>query len=741
MEVFFPRLGQLLRTLVTGSGYRSLLVAAGLGKDLDDLAIEARPGSQCGLMQAVEKAWIEAVGKDCGIEWQQAIQFMWQQTRGAVQHAVLSVDSSALGGNGYELVAGSFSDPLLCSLARLAARAVSGPDMDNWWLRPFRSWVAHAAKSAGIAEEALLDNLANFLEADGRSISRWQSGEPIGLLAPPYSAAVLAAIGKKAAAHASAKDTGRMAGWLMATVALQSHPAELRAKWNSEYRRQRYQTWSLEAVCAKLAQTTAVEGRRPARGEAVLLLHKAEALFAVKPLDEAALDATLLEFDKLIRTESDEWQRSYRYIHDWFCGRLEAMRGNEEAALAFYTTAVEGAWWRAGPNQHPLLNEALLYAVGIGKKAAAEHYWDKVHLLGLNRWPKRPLDCQELRRLSFGFENMFAPLMAKERVPPSIEVILREEPFALNREHLANPNRKAKFAEGRTRRTPFMEAIRDGTLDDVRQMLEAGGNLDDYIPESGEGPLTYAMRRACDRKDPAIMRYLLEHEMTPETVNRSASTKRETPLKIAVEMADAEAVSRLATLGADPEAPCNSMPSALCYAMALLYESINRNSMELQQAYLAGKVPGDAYDAKEGAVLDADLAARRQRLAALRHASERNEALFRAVMEYMLRSPHEHKNVIATLLKCGADPNRRYKVEAGHLAEWTPTLFAAQVGDAEVFKMLVSYGGDPDTQLMPSSSMERYDALWVAVNHKKNSVVEFLMQRVSVNLPEKFNLP
>jgi ankyrin repeat protein len=734
MEVIFPRLGQLLRTLITGSGYRGVLAAAGLGKDLDDLAVEARPGSQCVLMQAAEKAWIEAIGKDCGTEWQRVTQFIWQQARSAVQQAVLSVDSTALAGNGSKLVAGTFSNPVLCSLAGFAARTISGPDMETWWLQPFRSWVAHVAKLAGIAEEKLLDNVANFLEADGRSIARWQSGDPIGLLAPPYSVAVQAAIGKDAEARISARDIGRMAGWLMATVALQSQPDALRAKWDGEYRLQRYQTWSLETACANLARTAVKEGCRPARGLAVPLLHKAEALFAVKPLDEAALDAALLEFDKLIRTETDERQQSYRYIHDWFRGRLEAMRGNEVAALACYAAAVEGAWWRAGPNQHPLLNEALLYGVGVGKKAAAEHYWDKVHLLGLNRWPKRTIDSQELRRLSFGFEKIFAPLKAKERVPPPMEVTLTEEPFALTPGQFANPNRKAKFAEGRTRRTPFMEAVRDGTLDDVRQMLEAGGDVDDYIPESGEGPLTYAMRRACGRKDPAIMRYLLEQRIMPETVNRSASTMRETPLKIAVEMADAESVRRLAALGASLEARCGSMPSALCYAMAVLYESVNRNNAELQQAYLSGKVPGDVYDAKEGAVLDADLAARRQRLAAMREASERNGEIFKAVMEYMLRSPGEIKSVIAALLECGAEPNKRYKVEAGHLAEWTPTLFAAQIGDLEVFQMLVSYGGDPAAQLMPASSLERYDALWVAVSHKQVPIIQFLTASLGIRL-------
>lgn len=71
-------------------------------------------------------------------------------------------------------------------------------------------------------EEEFLNNLANFLEADDRSIARWQFGDPNGLMAPPYRTAIVAAIGKEAAGRVGARDIGRMAGWLMATVVLQS---------------------------------------------------------------------------------------------------------------------------------------------------------------------------------------------------------------------------------------------------------------------------------------------------------------------------------------------------------------------------------------------------------------------------------------------------------------------------------------------------------------------------------------
>ena len=82
-------------------------------------------------------------------------------------------------------------------------------------------------------------------------------------------------------------------------------------------------------------------------------------------------------------------------------------------------------------------------------------------------------------------------------------------------------------------------------------------------------------------------------------------------------------------------------------------------------------------------------------------------------------------------LKYGADANRRYKVEPHHLAEWTPTLFAAQVGDVGIFKSLIEHNGNADSLLMQSSALERHDALWIAVDHGRHAIVDFLVKRAS----------
>jgi ankyrin repeat protein len=148
-----------------------------------------------------------------------------------------------------------------------------------------------------------------------------------------------------------------------------------------------------------------------------------------------------------------------------------------------------------------------------------------------------------------------------------------------------------------------------------------------------------------------------------------------------------------------------------------------------KQAYFAGETRADVYDAKEGAVLDVDLAARRDRLQRRVNQSDRHRAIWKAIIDYYIRPPEAYREVIRALLASGADANRRYRVSARHAAQWTPTLFAAEVGDLDVFKLLIEHRGDPDLTLTPSKGLERFDALWVAVDHKRHEVVSYLLER------------
>lgn len=527
-----PRLGQVLRAAIKAAGLRPRIDALGLGKDLDDLAIEARPGATFRLIQAIEDACAKAVSDDAGPQWGEVFRSTWGHTRRSMQHLVQSAAIDAIPAEeGRALYERLVTVPALSGYLSYCQSESRGPDLDIWWTSPFKAWVQFASSIAGVPAEKVETNLANHLDVDQRTLDRWAAGEPIGTICWPYRPIILQAVGEQAAKKLGNDAAQRLTGWLMIAVAFQSLSPARHDTVRRDFSMHSQVRRSVDDAVSAINQRALTCGAGPIRTAAIPILERIEHLFAARqPQHAAEIREQLNAFNAVICKLEPEARQAYQYIHDWFSARLAAIEGKSNAALRLYRAAVEAVWWSGGQNQHPILNEALLYAVGIGDKVAAERYWDKTFLLGLNRGPKRPLEEQELRRIASGFEKMFYPQKATHRIPPPIEAVFQDQDFRLDPKDLSNPNRKVKFAEGRIRRTPFMDAIRDGTLDDVKQMLAAGGDPDDYIKESGEGPLSFAMRRACDRKDPAIMNYLLGLDLLPETVNRPVSTKRESPL-------------------------------------------------------------------------------------------------------------------------------------------------------------------------------------------------------------------
>lgn len=82
------------------------------------------------------------------------------------------------------------------------------------------------------------------------------------------------------------------------------------------------------------------------------------------------------------------------------------------------------------------------------------------------------------------------------------------------------------------------------------------------------------------------------------------------------------------------------------------------------------------------------------------------------------------------LVSSGGDCNKPYRVQIESLARWTPTLFAAQVGDVDVFKTLIEHHGsnkgDLKSVLVESNTLSRFDALWVAVLHGRHDIINYL---------------
>ncbi|QMV61555.1 ankyrin repeat domain-containing protein [Pseudomonas berkeleyensis] len=721
--VVLPTPSNLFRALLTATGYRPFLESKGLGRDIDHLALEERPAGNFNLLENCQAQWLRAIRDDAGADWSNLIESAWIRYGKLLRSLARKVDTTGMiQDRARSAIFRMLVIPEISGFVRRIHQELPLPDMRQWWDSPFASWLIAAQQISSLSAQQLLARLANHADLDERTLERWQQGNAIGKSLWPYRDTVMALVGE---CQLPRQQIERLSGWLIMVVAIQSLPADLRDTVKRDFFMQGQLPLRTEEQFIVLLKREAADWHSlPIRDQIAPVLNAIQRLFANAVENHKAIRDRLDWLRSLCERTSPEVYTAHEYLWRWFSARLAANLGEKDNALKLYASACHAAWWRAGSHQHPLIHEALCYAVGVGDQVQANHYWDKCFLLGLNNPPKRELDEQAMRLISFEFERLFAPQKATQRIPPAMRYVVG--PFVLSPKDLANPNRKRAQSDGRVRYTPLMDAVLMGTLEDVKELALAGGDPNVFIPESGENALIMALRRGHDRKDPEILQYLLSLDIAPETANRSASSKRETPLQIAMNMADAKVVGRLISLGADMELPCFNSPSALVYAMALLHDSVHVNDPAQLRAYLEGRVPADSFDAKNGAILDCELPAQRLDVHAML-VDPQKKLIFEAVKQHYSRTTDERREVVMTLLDKKADPNRRYPDFNGHRHLWTPTLFAAQLGDLDVLKAMIAAGGNPWLSLDEDRPGDERNALWVAVSYKRQRVIEYLL--------------
>lgn len=603
-----PTPSKVFRSLLTATGYRPCLEGKGFGRDLDHLALEERSGSNFDLLENCQAQWLRTIRDDAGADWSNLAESAWNRHSNVLRSLARKADTTGMiQDRSRPAIFRMLVIPEISGFVRRVHQELPLLDIRQWWDSPFATWLIAAQQQSSLSAQKLLERLANHVDLDERTLERWQQGNPIGKSLWPYRDTVMALVGD---CQLPRQQIERLSGWLIMVVAIQSLPADLRDTVKRDFfMHGQLPLRTEEQFIALLKREAADRLSLPVRDQIAPVLNEIQSLFANPEGNQKAIRDRLDWLRSLCERTSPEVYAAHEYLWRWFSARLAANLGEKDNALKLYASACHAAWWRAGPNQHPLLHEALCYAVGVGDQVQANHYWDKCFLLGLNRPPKRKLDEQKMHLLSTEFERLYAPQKATQRIPPAMRYVVG--PFVVSPRDLKKPNRKRAQADGRVRYTPLMDAVLLGTLVDVKKLVLAGGDPNVYIPESGENALIMALRRAHDRKDPEILQYLLSLDIAPGTANRPASSKRETPLQIAMNMADTKVVERLIEFGADIELPCFNSPSALVYAMALLHDSIHVNDPAQLRAYLEGRVPADSLDAKNGAILDCELPAQR----------------------------------------------------------------------------------------------------------------------------------
>ncbi len=320
-KYLFPKLGELFRHIVTTTGYRSYFVEKGCDKDLDDMANESRYSHE--LLCANEKKFWNAIENDCGEEWYFYIHSSWQVTKQALLMAVLNVDSSAfVEKKDTTLVDKYFSIPTLSQFLLLLQQRKAGPNILDWFEKPFAAWIKYAATSSGNTEKYVLEKTANHFEIDERTIQNWMAGNAIGKVHQPYRFLVASFFSN---VDQDSKKIDHLCGWLLLSIAFQSLDHDFRDRVMRDFVIRPQHPWSMQQSIAEMQDLAVQQGASPYRNDIFKRLSKIEALFADKPCDFPEIKNELNKLNSLVAKLNANQQLAYQYIVDWFSARKAAL--------------------------------------------------------------------------------------------------------------------------------------------------------------------------------------------------------------------------------------------------------------------------------------------------------------------------------------------------------------------------------------------------------------------------------
>lgn len=426
-----------------------------------------------------------------------------------------------------------------------------------------------------------------------------------------------------------------------------------------------------------------------------------------------------------------------RYMYDWCEARWHVLSGREEAALKHYMTAAKRALYRAGKNQRPIIGEALTLAAHLGKKPAIKQLKHRALAMDLftelsvqlpesngvvSNWETEQLE--KAYWLLFPVQGRFPKAkIAQRNTVPTPFTLVDQIAEAKLKPDMKSPDRVINIPTldgGKIRRPQLVWFASENKSDHVRSLLNAGADVNKMDPQGGS-PLLNALQCAEDGLGRESLDVLLGQPHDRETLNRLTDKTRLSPLLIAILLGDPDVVQKLLDMGADPEFPAGYPPQSPLYLCAerfavytpgryqnhLLHRMANPKSedWEILRRYgggLAGPF-GDSF-----------------RMDSLK---PRQKALLQEVVKEAAsraaRTPRENYLRIArSLLRKGADPNKKYSAQG---LGRTPLMVVAENDSADVFTLMVEYGGDPTLK-----DDEGNNCLAIAVGFGSRSILDLL---------------
>lgn len=452
--------------------------------------------------------------------------------------------------------------------------------------------------------------------------------------------------------------------------------------------------------------------------------------------DQAATREEINRFAAL--TEKDASDGRTRYFLDWCEARWRVLSGDEEKALAYYERAANGALYRAGSNQAEILKEALALAGYLRHMPAIKRLKHRAVAFGFFSdgfayLPEKPgiVADWEVDQFAQAFRRMFPPQCR------FVEAAIRKGRSALPfrmidaaaikdiKPDLSHPDRVISIPtwDGEKYRRPqLIWFASEGRADEVRQLLEAGADVD-ISDEQGGSALLCALQHAKDTGHRGALDLLLQFPHVKETLERTTKKKRLSPLYLAVLIGDFGIVARLLAMGADADLLVSDPPQTPLYVCAERFGLLRRDAVK-QQFLSRMEAPSQGDKEIMRRYLGGMAGVFGDQIPRPDPTNPRHAAILSEVANAMIRGsqlPYENLlKIMQLLLDHGADPNCAHARPAPGR---TPLMVAVENDAVEAVRLLLKAGGNPFQQ-----DAQGYDALALARGFESRNVLNLLKE-------------
>ena len=442
------RTGELLRIVVKATGFRTYFTQNGWGQDLDDVANGKK--SRAGhyeLTESLARKYLDEIEKQCGGIWSIAAEKQWKTISSYIASSsqrthkrIVSFDDNVWTPLDYVIY------ELMPNFIKVLSNSSFGTlKLDTWWRSPFKAWLEVASTITSVSEKKLNDAIGDYLTTESerqkgsivskKTLRNWRSGKPIAKIIWPHQKLVEHATGLTHSDERSRFTIKYLTGLLVLAIALQAIDMNVRSKMAKQDFSE-----DEEKQARKKEEAETIHEELQIRKESIDLLFYRE---------EFSVDAVESELHTL-KMFIESCPEDLGFIHEFYSARLAAFVGSKKVALDLYQKAQEGSAWVGGSDQKLILDEALVYSLGVKHKASIKRYWDCYFLFEIKYGGKREISGEEEELYSEAFHRVF-PVQAEELIRDgdlyAIETQLRlglkiidcefyEKPFCENRVEL-----------------------------------------------------------------------------------------------------------------------------------------------------------------------------------------------------------------------------------------------------------------------------------------------------------------